>query len=758
MHRSTFAIILLLNLFFMTNAFPSEEIGISWEFNENGNAEGWDVFHSLTDLTVSDGMLRATVTGDFAQFVGPDFDLNVDDYGFIQIRMKAIGPESAVLQWVNEGAFWGFLKFDVRGDSLFHVYDIPAYQKPGWTGRAKSIGRLTMNAVAGSTIEIDYIRIVHVGARPGITSFAPIRTILKPGEPIPFAAVLENSGDSDGAMQASLSLPPEFAILSGDTEFDLGLFPRGENDTLRWLLSCNTVGDYQFRLKMTSADSDTAVKVLSVPIADRYWRQDKFFLSAWSPPSAWTPTLVDSSFDYYHKANFDLTLWVRPTQEAVALVAKYGMKCLINVGPLLHENDYLRAPHNKIPPPLTPEQFLLLDDVIARFKNDTTVVGYFITDEPRIPAYPNLGKVVAYLRKRDPERLCYINLFPSGDGYDNYVQQFLEIVKPEILSYDRYTFFKDHDGGSYFSNLAVIRKWALRYAVPFCNIVQAIGTDFSNLNWRTPSEAEHRWLAYSSLAYGAKGLIWFHWDGDWGVTGSPDRDQIFASLQKLNGEINCIGPVMIGLQTTAVYHSSHVPYGGVALPDNVLVKSVSANADLVVGLFKNDVGRDFVMLMNKNYHDAVTATITLNRSVQSLKYFNVDAAAWQDVDFENTNDGAVFASALRAGGGRLYAIGEETAVEQHGKFNLPQEFHLGQNYPNPFNPQTSIEYEIPQNAKVKLTVRDVLGRKVAVMVDKRQQAGAHKVVWDAAHVPSGVYVYTLQAGEKIARGKMLLIR
>ncbi len=758
MRHMIFAMILLMNVFFVMKALIAEEIGIGWEFNEDGNAEGWDIYHSLTDFEISDGMLRATVTGDFAQLVGPDFDLDVSDYGFIQIRMKAIGAESAVLQWVSESGLWGFGKFDVQGDSAFHVYEIPAYQKSGWKGRITGIGRITMNANVGSQIEIDYIRITKVGARPKISSFAPVRTILKPGQPIPLLAVLENSGDKDGAMKASLSLPTDFQILDGDTQTDLGLLPRGESDTLRWTFLCNSVGDYQISLKMTSADSDTVTAVLSAPIVDHYWHQDNFFLSAWSPPSAWTPALVDSSFDYYHSANFDLTLWVRPTEEAVAMVAKYGMKCLVNVGPLLHENEYLRAPDNKIPPPLTPEQFSLLDDVIAKFKDDSTVVGYFITDEPRIPAFPNLGQVVDYLRKRDPERLCYINLFPSGDGYDHYVQQFLEIVKPEILSYDRYIFFKDHDGGSYFSNLATIRYWALTYDIPFCNIVQAIGTDFSNLNWRTPSEAEHRWQAYSSLAYGAKGIVWFHWDADWGVTGSPDRDQIYASLKKLNVEIKRLGQIMIGLKTVGVYHSLKVPFGGVPLPADALVKSVSHNADLVVGLFKDSNDQDYVMLMNKNYHDSVTATITLNRAVQNLKYFDVDSSSWQGMDFENTDDGAVFTCILRAGGGKLFAIGDETAVEKHGKMIFPQEFYLGQNYPNPFNPRTTIFYKISTTEKVKLKVHDLLGKEVAVLVNKRQQAGEYKVSWEASNFPSGVYIYTLYAGTKITSRKMLLLR
>ncbi len=769
MRRMTFAVILLMSILFVMNTLTAEEIGIGWEFNENGNAQGWKLQHSLTDLQVADGMLRATVTGDFAQLVGPDFDLDASNYGSIQIRMKAIlakseitrwkvrNAKTAVLQWVGENGNWGFFKFDVMGDSLFHVYDIPAYQKSEWKGRVTGISRITMDAKVGSKIEIDYIRITRVGARPEVASFAPVRTVLISGEQIPFMAVVKNSGDKDGAMRVSLSLPAEFEIMDGNTAFDLGTLARGDSATLRWSLLCNTIGDYQLKLQMTSADSDTALFDLPVSVVDRYWHQDKFLLSAWSPPS-----LVDSSFDYYHKANFDLMLWVPPTEEAVALVAKYRMKCLLSVGGLF--GGGLSTPHGKIPPPLTAAQFSLLDDVIEKFKNDPTVVGYFITDEPWSVAFPNIGQIVAYLRAQDPDRFCYINIVGwngnGGGNYDSFIQQLLEVVKPEILSYDHYIFYNGFDDGSYFSNIATIRKWALRYDVPFYNIVQAMGTNdtnMSSLNWRTPSEAEHRWQAYSSLAYGAKGIVWFHWDADWGVIGSPDRDQIYASLKKLNAEIKSIGPVMIQLKSVAVYHS-HVSYGGVPLPEGALVKSVSANADLVVGLFKDDADQDYAMLMNKNYHDSVTATITLNRSVQSLKYFNVDSTSWQGVDYENANEGTVFESTFRAGGGKLFAIGEETVVEKHGKIISPQEFYLEQNYPNPFNPQTTIEYEISQNVKVKLSVHDVLGREVAVLVDKRQQVGAYQVVWNAAHFPSGIYFYTLRVGTQVKRRKMLLLR
>jgi hypothetical protein len=70
---------------------------------------------------------------------------------------------------------------------------------------------------------------------------------------------------------------------------------------------------------------------------------------------------------------------------------------------------------------------------------------------------------------------------------------------------------------------------------------------------------------------------------------------------------------------------------------------------------------------------------------------------------------------------------------------------LDQNYPNPFNPTTLISYQIPSSAHVKLTVYNLLGQQLALLVDEQQQAGAHQVVWDARSLPTGLYVYELRS-------------
>jgi len=89
---------------------------------------------------------------------------------------------------------------------------------------------------------------------------------------------------------------------------------------------------------------------------------------------------------------------------------------------------------------------------------------------------------------------------------------------------------------------------------------------------------------------------------------------------------------------------------------------------------------------------------------------------------------------------------------------IPVESGLEQNYPNPFNPSTTISYHLSGTRDVRLEVFDVLGRRVAVLVDARQSEGRYTVRWDGAGVASGIYLCRLTAGSSIGRITMLVIR
>lgn len=102
-----------------------------------------------------------------------------------------------------------------------------------------------------------------------------------------------------------------------------------------------------------------------------------------------------------------------------------------------------------------------------------------------------------------------------------------------------------------------------------------------------------------------------------------------------------------------------------------------------------------------------------------------------------------------------------TGVHQTGT-GTPQAYALGQNYPNPFNPSTKIQYSIPQAGWVTLKVYDVLGREVATLLDRQQDAGTYTVTVDMSNatkaLSSGVYFYRLESGSFSAVNKMLMLK
>jgi len=89
---------------------------------------------------------------------------------------------------------------------------------------------------------------------------------------------------------------------------------------------------------------------------------------------------------------------------------------------------------------------------------------------------------------------------------------------------------------------------------------------------------------------------------------------------------------------------------------------------------------------------------------------------------------------------------------------LPNDFILFQNYPNPFNPTTNIQYAISNRQFVVMKVYDILGNKVATLVNQEQTAGSYEVEFNASNLPSGVYFYKLQVGSFVETKKMILLK
>ena len=92
------------------------------------------------------------------------------------------------------------------------------------------------------------------------------------------------------------------------------------------------------------------------------------------------------------------------------------------------------------------------------------------------------------------------------------------------------------------------------------------------------------------------------------------------------------------------------------------------------------------------------------------------------------------------------------------KVTAPLEFALEQNFPNPFNPSTQITYTLAKDSEVTLSIYDMLGTKVAELVNAKQTAGSYMINFNAKILSSGVYIYRIDTGNFTASKKLILMK
>ena len=138
---------------------------------------------------------------------------------------------------------------------------------------------------------------------------------------------------------------------------------------------------------------------------------------------------------------------------------------------------------------------------------------------------------------------------------------------------------------------------------------------------------------------------------------------------------------------------------------------------------------------------------------------------YESVDEERTfafapGVGIVWSSGIGGGYFELFAatVGGALITDVTQQADLPSSYTLDQNYPNPFTPSTTLRFSLPETADVSLKVFDLLGRNVATLIADRMTAGQHSVDFDATNLPSGTYVYRLEAGSFSQTKTMVLAK
>lgn len=402
------------------------------------------------------------------------------------------------------------------------------------------------------------------------------------------------------------------------------------------------------------------------------WKQKEFLITFWCPPPA-----TDTNLAAVAAEGFTLT-WA--PVEGLDAAARHNLRVMLT-SPLLN--------------PATlddPEKRASLDALIAKVKEHPALEAYFITDEPGAGAFPGLGRLVAYLRERDPARLAYINLFPTyaneaqlgvtddaaerarvglpsnfaGAGVDEktvlryreHLREFVEIVKPDLISYDHYHFLKDgRDGSQYFLNLALIREAALAARKPFLNIIQA---DTIEKSWRLPNAQETRFLVFTTLAYGGRGISYFTY---WGPEsyGGLYRDgkpsPMVREVAALNRELARFGAALMEWESVGVYHAGPLPYGAEAVPAGAPVQFAGAG-EFVLGLFGRDGRTNAFMVVNRSYSREAEASLRVAWPATGLEELDRATGKWVRASTAPDAEGRIKLR-LGPGDGRLLRRGAQ---------------------------------------------------------------------------------------------------
>ena len=399
------------------------------------------------------------------------------------------------------------------------------------------------------------------------------------------------------------------------------------------------------------------------------WKPDKFIITFWCPPPATDEALAQVVAEHYN-----LT-WV--PEEGLDVAAKHGLRAMLT-------NNLLN------PATLDDEaKCKQLDALIERVKNHPALEAYHLRDEPDAAAFPALGQLVAYLRQRDPKHLAYINLFPTYASekqlgvnsataqrarigypkglagvepdnkvvlaYREHLKQYIEIVKPDLISYDHYHFFKENDRPQYFLNLALIRMAAIESNKPFLNIIQ-VGNFLKE--WRLPNADEIRWLIFTTMAYGGRGISYFTYWGPQSYGGlyqDGKASPLAAKVALINAEIEKFGPALMKLDSLGVYHTKPLPLGTRPIPADVPVQ-INSDGEFVLGLFGPKKNITAFMIVNRNYSKTTQATLKISFPTKKLQELDRKTGKWID-SLALDNNGIVKID-LQPGDGRLFRTAE----------------------------------------------------------------------------------------------------
>jgi hypothetical protein len=395
-----------------------------------------------------------------------------------------------------------------------------------------------------------------------------------------------------------------------------------------------------------------------------------FPIGVYWPPHPFETTLAryreitDAGFTFLITGNYQLD---EPSaNQALSMADQVGLKVLVAGDPRMG----VVAQHMTVTDDRTVPSSITAADAaswvrscVGSYAHHPSFAGFSLYDEPPAARFPTVGALTDIVRETAPTLLPYANINRgNGEGYARFVDDYLDTVRPSLISFDRYPILTDRIDTDYFDTWAIVRKAALAAGVPAWTYIQSGG--FSG--HATPTASQLAWQVNVSLAYGCKGIQYFtYWTPDPArgegytqalITTDGHQTALYAAAQTLNHSwLQPVGRQLKPLISESVQHANDTPLPTGTAPFTPGDHLTTAAGDpAIVALFKNtsDDGTRSLLITNRNPDRPATLRIGLNQAtVKAVSCFTPASGTYTQADPPTT-----LTVNLDAGGAALYRL------------------------------------------------------------------------------------------------------
>jgi hypothetical protein len=357
-----------------------------------------------------------------------------------------------------------------------------------------------------------------------------------------------------------------------------------------------------------------------------------FPIGLYWPPHPYETTLAryreitDAGFTFLITGNYQLD--EASTNQALGMADQVGLKVLVAGDPRMG----VVAQHMEVTDDRTVSASITTADATAWVRScaegyaaHPSFAGFSLYDEPAVARFPTVGALTGIVRTTAPTLLPYANINRgNGAGYARFVQEYVDTVRPALISFDRYPFLTDRVDTDYFETWAIVRKAALEAGVPAWTYIQSTG--FSG--HATPTAAQLAWQVNVSLAYGCKGIQYFtYWTPDPArgegytealITTDGRRTPLYAAASTLNRTwLQPVGRLLKPLVPESVQHANDapLPVGTTAFASGNHLATATGDP-VILALFRSatDDGVRHLLITNRSPEQPAVARIGLNQA------------------------------------------------------------------------------------------------------------------------------------------------